>query len=185
MKSLRLTLPICALSLLVLASSAVAQDADKAKLIEIEKAFAASANPGPESAAVAKQYLYDGPLNQLTPMGRVGMLPKARVMEFFTAPDPTDPNVKTSVTLADFHVDLYGTTALVTYKQSNTDTGHKDPALNVTEHFGCLDTFVKRNAAWTIIGTACSPDQPIPQAVWDAVKKAMSQQPKDIQQAYH
>lgn len=185
MKSLRLTLPICALGLLVLASSAAAQDADKAKLIEIEKAFAVNANPGAKSAKVLKQYLYDGQLNQLTPMGRIGTLPKARVVDMFTAPDPSDPNVKTSVTLADFHVDLYGTTALVAYKQTNTDTGHKDPALNVTEHFGCLDTFVKRNAAWVIVGTACSPDQPIPQAVWDAVKKAMSQEPKDVQQAYH
>lgn len=69
MKSLRLTLLICAIGLLVLAATAVAQDADKAKLIEIEKTFAANPDPGAKSAAIAKQYLYDGPLNQLTPMG--------------------------------------------------------------------------------------------------------------------
>jgi len=185
MKLLRFTLPICVLALLVTASTALAQDADKSKLIEIEKAFAANANPGAKAAEVAKQNLYDGQLDQLTPMGRIGTLPKARVVEFFTAPDPADPNVKTSQTLADFHVDVYGTTALVAYKLSSTDTGHKDPALNVTQHLGCLDTFVKRNAAWALVGTACSADAPIPQSVWDASMKAISQEPKDIQQAYH
>ena len=125
MKPLRLTLPICAIGLLVLTATAVAQDADKEKLIAIEKAFAANPDPGPQSAAVAKQYLYDGPLNQLTLTGRVGTLPKARVVELSAKPDPTDPNVKTSLTVSDFHVDIYGSTALVSYKQTNTDTGHK------------------------------------------------------------
>jgi hypothetical protein len=185
MKSLRLTLPICTLALLVLASTAVPQDADKAKLIEIEKAFAANANPGAKSADLAKQYFYEGSLNQLTPMGRVGTLPKARVVELFSAADPTDPNVKTTQTVADFHVDIYGTTALVGYKLTTTDTGHKDPALNVTERLGCLDTFVKKAGAWLMIGSGCASDAPLPQSVWDGVKKAISQEPKDIQQAYH
>lgn len=185
MKPLRLTLPICAVALLLLAGTVVAQDTDKAKLIEIEKAFAASAQPGPQAAAVAGQYLYDGPLNQLTPMGRVGTLPKARVVEFFTAPDPTDPDVKTTQTVADFHVDIYGTTALVSYKETNTDTGHKDPTLNITEHMGCLDTFVKKTGTWLWIGGGCASDSPLPRAVWDATKKAISQEPKDIQRAYH
>lgn len=118
-------------------------------------------------------------------MGRIGTLPKARVIDFFTAPDPSDPNVSSTQTLADFHIDIYGTTALVAYKQTNTDTGHKDPTLNVTEHFGCLDTFVKRNGTWLWIGGGCAPSTPIPQAVWNAQKKANMEQPKDIQQAYH
>jgi hypothetical protein len=82
-------------------------------------------------------------------------------------------------------VDLYGTTALVSYKQTNTDTGHKDAALNITQHFGCLDTFVKRTGEWYWIGGGCASDAPLPQSVWDGVKKAISQEPKDIQQAYH
>jgi len=185
MKPLRLTLPICAIGLLVLTATAVAQDADKEKLIAIEKAFAANPDPGPQSAAVAKQYLYDGPLNQLTPTGRVGTLPKARVVELSAKPDPTDPNVKTSLTVSDFHVDIYGSTALVSYKQTNTDTGHKDPALDFTYHLGCLDTFVKNNDTWYWIGGGCSYTTPIPELVWDAIQRAMAQEPKDIQQAYH
>jgi hypothetical protein len=185
MKPLRLTLPICAIGLLVLTATAVAQDADKEKLIAIEKAFAANPDPGPQSAAVAKQYLYDGPLNQLTLTGRVGTLPKARVVELSAKPDPTDPNVKTSLTVSDFHVDIYGSTALVSYKQTNTETGHKDPALDFTYHLGCLDTFVKNKEAWYWVGGGCSSETPIPQLVWDAIERAMEQEPKDIQQAYH
>jgi hypothetical protein len=184
-KPLRLTLPICAIGLLVLASTAVAQDADKQKLIEIENEFAANPNPGPQSAAVAKKYVYDGPVNQLTTLGRVGALPKARIVELSSAPDPSDPNVKSSVKLSDLKVDIYGTTALVSYKQTSTDTGHKDPALNVTVHLGCLDTFVKTNGSWYVVGGGCASDSPMPQSVWDAAKKAMEQEPKDIQQAYH
>lgn len=44
MKILRLTLPVLALGLLVLASTASAQDADKAKLIEIEKSIRCEPN---------------------------------------------------------------------------------------------------------------------------------------------
>jgi hypothetical protein len=185
MKPLRLTLPICAIGLLVLASTAVAQDADKQKLIEIENEFAATPNPGPQTAAVDKKYLYDGPVNSLTTLGRVGALPKARIVELSSTPDPSDPNVKSSVKLSDLHVDIYGTTALVSYKLTSTDTGHKDPTLNVTIHVGCLDTFVKRNGAWYYIGGGNAPDAPIPQSVWDAYKKTIEQEPKDVQQAYH
>jgi hypothetical protein len=106
MKPLRLTLPICAIGLLVLASTAVAQDADKQKLIEIENEFAATPNPGPQTAAVDKKYLYDGPVNSLTTLGRVGALPKARIVELSSTPDPSDPNVKSSVKLSDLHVDI-------------------------------------------------------------------------------
>jgi hypothetical protein len=185
MKPLRLTLPICAMGLLVLAATAVAQDADKAQLIEIEKAFATNPDPGAQSAAIAKQYVYDGSTNQLTIMGRVGTLPKAKIVELSSAPDPTDPDVKSSVKLSDLHVDIYGTTALVSYKQSGTDTGHKDPTLNMTNHVSCLDTFVKRSGAWYWIGGACSSTVPIPQSIWDATKKAMAQEPKDVQDAFH
>jgi hypothetical protein len=123
MKRLRLTLPICAIGLLVVAATAVAQDADKQKLIEIENAFAANQDPGPQAAAIAKKYVYDGPTTTLTTLGRVGTLPKARIIELSSAPDPSDPNVKTSQKLSDVHVDISGTTALVSYKQTSTDTG--------------------------------------------------------------
>jgi hypothetical protein len=184
-KPLRVMLPICAIGVLLFAATAVAQDADKAKLIEIEKAFAASPDPGPQSAAVFKQYIYEGTVSQLTPMGRVGIMPKARLVEMASAPDPSDPDAKSAQKLTDFRVDIYGSTALVSYKQTNVDTGHKDPALNITSHITCLDTFVKSNGTWYIVGDACSSTTPISQATWDANKEAMAQAPKDVQQAYH
>jgi hypothetical protein len=185
MKLLRITLPMYAVALLLIAGTAAAQDTDKAKLIEIEKAFAANPTPGQQAGALATQYLYDGPLNQLTQMGRVGTLPKARVVELFAAPDPSDPDVKTTQTIADFHVDISGTTAVVSYKLNTTDKGHKEAALDITLHLSCLDTFTKKNGTWFLLASGCASSVPIPQAVWDASKKALSQEPKDIQQSYH
>ncbi|MBV9343348.1 MAG: hypothetical protein JO159_20990 [Acidobacteria bacterium] len=172
-------------ALLLIPMFAAAQEADKEKLTAIEKEFAANPNPGPDAAAVAQKYLYDGSLNQVTGMGRVGTLPKSRVVELNSKPDPSDPNVKTSSNISDLHVDLYGQTALVSYKVTATDTGHKDAALNTTDHYGCLDTFIKRNGNWYVIGNACSPAEPLPQSEWEAVKKARTQAPKDVQDAYH
>jgi hypothetical protein len=185
MKINALTLQICAMGVLLCSSAVLAEDADKQKLVEIEKAFAANATPGPESAAVAKQYLYDGPLVQVMGTGRVGTLPKARVVELASKPDPSDPDVKSSGSVSDIHVELYGDTALASYKYDNTDTGHKDAALNITAHYGCLDTFVKQKGQWLVAGSACSRVGPIPQAEWAAIKKARMQEPKDVQQAYH
>jgi len=185
MRHARIAICASVAALLILSFTAKTQNADQQKLIEIEKAFSAQATPGPDAAAVAKQNLYEGNLNQLTPLGRVGMLPKARVVELSSQPDPNDPDVKATQTVSGFHVDVYGDTALVAYKMSETDTGHKDAALNTTDHFGCLDTFVKRSNQWLLVGDACSPSSPLPSSEWAAVKKAMAQQPKDVQQAYH
>jgi len=185
MKSLRLMFAACVIALLALATTAVAQDTDKDKLIAIEKAFAANPDPGPKSAAAAKQYIYDGSASQLTPMGKVGTLPKARIVELSGTPDPADPAAKSAQSLSDFRVTVYGTTALVSYKQSNTDSGHKDPALNSSYHLACLDTFVKSKGEWYVVANACSSSDPISQSMWDASKKATMQMPKDVQQAYH
>lgn len=177
--------PIVVAALFLVALLATAQDADKQKIIEVEKAFAAQPNAGAESAAVAKQYLFDGTLIQLTGLGQVGTLPKSRIVELSSKPNPADPSVKSATTLSDFHVETYGETALAAYKMTNTDTGHKDAALNTTDHYGCLDTFVKRNGQWSLVANACTPSEPLPQAEWNAAKKAMAQQPKDVKDAYH
>jgi hypothetical protein len=181
----KIVLLTCAFGLCLSSSVARAQDADKMKLTEIENKFAANATAGPASAALMKQYLLDASLFQVTGMGRVGMMPKAKIVEMFGTPDPNDPNVKTSQKISDIRIGIYGETALVGYKLATTDTGHKDPALNVTDHLGCLDTFVKRTGQWFIVGDACSPDTPISKAEWDAAAKARSQMPKDMQDAYH
>src|SRR5206468_10770344 len=94
-------------------------------------------------------------------------------VELDSKPNPSDPDVKTSTSISDLHVNLYGDTALVSYKMTSTDTGHKDPALNATDHY------------LYAVGNACSLSEPLPQAEWNAKKKAMSEMPKDVQQAYH
>jgi hypothetical protein len=185
MKISGIALQVSSVALLLFPLMGSAQEADKQKLIEIEKDFAANPNAGPQAAEVSKKYLYDGSLNQVTATGRVGTLPKSRVVELNSKPDPSDPNAKTTIELSDFHVDIYGQTALVSYKQTSTDTGHKDAALDVTDHYGCMDTFVKRKGSWYAVGTACSPSEPMPQSEWDAAKKAREEQPKDLQSAYH
>jgi hypothetical protein len=42
-------------------------------------------------------------------------------------------------------VELYDDAALIAYAETVTETGHKDPSLNTTNHLTCLDTFLKRN----------------------------------------
>jgi hypothetical protein len=176
---------------------APAQDPDTQKLIAIEKALADNPTSGPPAVAVAKQYLYDGQLNHLTNFGRFRSSPKSAVLKGYlvgrpwvfpspddlvdnkrdpsdpSKPDPSEPHIKRSQ-VSDLHVDVYGDTALVSYHQTNTDTGHKDPALDslYTFHSGCMDSFVKRNGKWYLIGTACAPNVPFPQAIWDAAQKA-------------
>jgi hypothetical protein len=186
MKRSRPLLPILAtVCFLLFPVLAGAQDADKQKLIDIEKALAAAPNPGSQAAQLVKQYLYDGNVTQLNGVGRVGTLPKARVLELSAKPDPADSAVKTTLTLSDFHVEIYGDTALVSYKQIDTDTGHKDAALNATDHLGCLDTFVKRSGQWYVVGTACALSAPMAKSEWDAIGKVVLQEPKDVQEAYH
>ncbi len=177
--------PFAIAILLVVPALAVAQDAEKQKMIDIEKAFAAHPNAGPEAMATSKQYLYEGTLIQLTGLGQVGALSKSKVVELNTTPSPSDPDVKSTTTVSAFRVEIYGETALVAYKMTNTDTGHKDPALNATDHFSCLDTFVKRSGQWLVISNACSPSEPLPRAEWNAAKKAMDQMPKDLKDSYH
>lgn len=178
-------LPLFCLLVMLLPCVALAQDADKKKLMDIENAFAKNATNGPESGAVAKQYLYDGQVLQLTGTGRIGALPKATVVDLFSKPDPSDPNVKTVATFSNMKVDLYGDTAVVTYKMANSDTGHKDAALNGTEHYGCMDTFVKRNGNWYNVSNACAHEGPTSATRWEAIKKSRSTEPKEIQQAFH
>ena len=60
MKSIRFILSILALAMLVISFAVKAQDADKAKLIEIEKALAANANPWRESCGTREAGLLRG-----------------------------------------------------------------------------------------------------------------------------
>lgn len=185
MKLSRLVLPMGVVGLFVLPAVAMAQDADKQKLIEIEEAFSANANPGPKLAAVAKLYNYDGNISELGATGLRATFSKSQIAELNSKPNPSDPNVKATQTLSDIRVELYGDTALVNYKMTETDTGHKDSALNTTDHFACLDTFVRRSGRWYLIGTGCAPTEPMSEAEWKAVEKDIALQPKDVQQAIH
>jgi hypothetical protein len=185
MKRARIILLSGLVAVTALSFTAKTQDADKQALIGIEDKFAAQTTPGPDLGALVKQYTLDGPLDQLTPHGRIGSMAKARVAELQGKPDPTDPDVKSTTKNSDYHVDIFGDTAVVMYKETNTDVGHKDPAFNATEHFGCLDTFVKRSGQWYEVANACTPSSPLPAAEWTATKKAITEEPKDVQQAYH
>lgn len=185
MITLKRALLTISLIALLLPAVAAAQDADKKQIMNIENAFAKYATSGPEAGDVARKYLYDGPILQLTGTGRIGALPKATVVDLFSKPDPGDPNVKTTSTISELKVEIYGNTGIATYKMANTDTGHKDPGLNGTEHYGCMDTYVKRNGNWLSISTACSHEGPISPARWEAIKRSRSTEPKQVQQAYH
>ena len=185
MKLSTIVFRIVSVVLLLFPLVTIAQETDKQKLIDMEKDFAAHPNGGPETAALYKKYLYDGSLNQVTGMGRTGSLTKAQIIEPSAKPNPADPDAKSTIEISDLHVDIYGDTALVRYKLTGTDTGHKDAALNTTDHYGCMDTFIKRKGNWYAIGNACAPSDPLPQSEWDAAKKARADEPKQVQDAYH
>jgi len=191
MKLKKLILQICATVILMPTALVVAQDADKQKLIAMEKAFADNPTSGRPATAVAKRYIYDGNVTHLTNFGRLRSMSKSAVLESYmkglpfifpspddlmnnkrdpsdpSKPDPSKPHKKTTQVF-DLHADVYGDTALVSYNMTNTDTGNQDPKLDSAFHSGCLDTFVKRNGQWYLIGNACAPTSPFPQSVWDA-----------------
>jgi hypothetical protein len=163
---------ILATLVLLVCAFAVAQtnDADKQKLIDIEQQGAAAPSfNSPETGDFLQKYLYDGTTSVIVWFGRLYHNPKAVVVDFSKKPDPVDPDVRSINKLSDFQVDIYGDTALVSYKQVTTDSRHKIPVLNGDYTLTCLDTFVKRKSEWYAIGSACVPSAPISQSRWDAM----------------
>ena len=162
------------LTLLALCALAVAQktgDADKQKLIDIEQKFAAVPSfNSPEMTDAFQKYLYDGTTSVVVLFGHRFRGPKSDAIAA-TKPDPNDPDIKTTNALSDLQVDIYGDTALVSYKAVSNDRGHKNPALNAEYTVTCLDTFVKRKGQWYLIGAATVPAAPMSQDQWDAFKK--------------
>lgn len=161
MKLVRLLVRTFVLSLLLVPSISLAQDADKQALIDIEQEYASSA-PLPEGAKTpAQKYMYDGPLMQLTAAGTIHATSKSAILSGRgRAANAADTAVKRETHRADFHVAIYGDTGLIGYTETITETGHSAAALNKTDHLACLDTFVKRDGKWYGISNACSPSKP-------------------------
>ncbi len=160
---------------------AVAQktdDVDKQKLVDIERTGAAITSfNSPEMTDFFQKYLYDGPTSVVVFFGHLYHGPKSGAVDA-TKPDPNDPDVKTTNKLSDLQVDIYGDTALVSYKEVSTDRGHKNPALNADYTLTCLDTFVKRKGQWYLIGASSVPAVPMSQAQWDVFTKLSEQTPQ-------
>ncbi|MGH9528924.1 MAG: hypothetical protein ACRD2S_03295 [Terriglobales bacterium] len=145
---------------------------DQQKIIDIEEKLARSTGfAGPEESAAFQKYLYDGEVSLVDPFGRRYRMEKGDVVAMAAKPDPADPDAKSVFKVSDFQVDIYGDTALAGYKQITADSGHKNQVLNGDYSVSCLDTFIKRNGQWYALASACTPDAPIPQAQWDAMKK--------------
>ena len=70
MKLVRITLQICAIGVLMHSRPAMAQDADKQKLMEIEKVFATQSTPGPQAAVVRVGAVRDAAHEIQTAVGR-------------------------------------------------------------------------------------------------------------------
>jgi hypothetical protein len=170
---------ILAVLVLLVCVFAIAQksdDADKQKLIEIEQKFAAITSfNSPEMTDAFQKHLYDGTSSLLVLFGHLYRGPKADAVAATKKPDPNDPDQKMTNKLSDLQVDTYGDTALVSYKLVETDSGHKNPALNGDYRLTCLDTYVKRKGDWYMIGSSCVPNAPMSQAQWDAFTKMVEQ----------
>ena len=165
------------LALSVIAVAQKADNADKQKLIEIEQKFAAITSfNSPEMTDAFQNYLYDGTSSLLVLFGHLYRGPKADAVAATKKPDLNDPDQKMTNKLSDLQVDTYGDTALVSYKLFETDSGHKNPALNGDYRLTCLDTYLKRKGEWYMIGSSCVPNAPMSQAQWDALTKMDEQQ---------
>ncbi len=152
-------------------------DADKQKITEIEQKFASIENfNSPEMAGTLQKYLYNGTTVAVNPFGRAFRMTKQQVIDMTKKPDPTDPDAKGTTQISDLQVEVLGNAALATYKNTTTDSGHKEAALNATYTTTCVDSFVKRKGQWYITSTACVPAEPISQAQWDAVMKMRSEE---------
>ena len=170
---------ILATLVLLICVFAVAQtnDVDKQKLIDIEQKFATITSfNSPEMTDAFQKYLYDGTSSVVVLFGHLYHEPKSEAVAATKKPDPNDPDVKMTNKLSDLQVDTYGDTALVSYKAVETDSGHKNPALNGDYRLTCLDTYLKRKGDWYLIGTSCVPNAPMSQAQWDAFTKMNEQQ---------
>jgi len=163
----------------LLAVAQKSDDADKRKLIDIEQRIAAvpSFNSSEMTDAFQK-YLYDGTNSFVVLFGHLYRGPKADAVAATKKPDPNDPDQKMTNKLSDLQVDTYGDTALVSFKVAETDSGHKNPALNGDYRLTCLDTYVKRKGEWYMIGSSCVPNVPMSQAQWDVFKKINEQTPQ-------
>jgi hypothetical protein len=165
------------LALCIIAVAQNGDDVDKQKLIDIEQKFAAVPSfNSPEMTDAFQKYLYDGTTSVVVLFGHLYHGPKSGAVEATKKPDPNDPDVRSINKSSDFQVDIYGDTALVSYKGVSCESGHKNPALNADYTLTCLDTFVKRKGQWYLIGASSVPTAPMSQAQWDAFTKMIEQQ---------
>jgi hypothetical protein len=156
----------------MLALGQKSSDTDKQKITDIEQKFASISNfNSPEMTDAMQKYLYDGTTVAVNQFGRSFRMPKSQVVDMTKKPDPSDPDAKAQGKISDLQVDVLGDTALASYKLVNTETGHKEAALNADFTLTCLDSFAKRKGQWYIIGTACVPAEPLSQSQWDAVMR--------------
>ena len=157
---MHITLVCGAAGALAWAGLVAAQDSqDAARLIAMEQEWAAPAPP-PGAPTPTQKYMYDGPVMSLRPTGSVIVTSKTRLLEN-AAPRPSGgPNITRTSKRFDYHVELYGDTALISYRQEVTTTNKANPGAKTSEAAGCLDTFVKRQGNWYAIANACAPAAP-------------------------
>jgi uncharacterized membrane protein YvbJ len=171
---------VCAVLVVLAPMVALAQSnsADQQKITDIEQKFAAINNfNSPEMTDALQKYLYNGTTSSVGQFGRLYRMDKAKVVEMTKKPDPSDPDVRATTKLTDLQVDVLGDAAVATYKEVNTETGHKEAALNGDYALTCVDSFVKRKGQWYFISNACVPSTALSQAQWDAVMKMRAAEP--------
>lgn len=146
--------------------------ADQQKIIDIEQQLAATTgSPGDATVKTFQKYLYDGQDSLVDQFGRHYRMTKADIVGMVGKPDPTDPDAKSVYKVSDFQIDIYDDTALASYSQIATDSGHKNAALDGDTTTTCLDTFIKHSGQWYALASSCTPTGPMSQARWDAIAK--------------
>jgi ketosteroid isomerase-like protein len=135
----------CALLLLTLASSVLAQTApDAAELTKLLNDFLAGASRN--DAAIHERFWADDLIYTRSAGRRVNKAEVMRDVRNAPAPKPTDP--KTVYTAEDIQIQQYGDTAVVAFRLvATTDTGGTKQVANLLNS----GTFVKRNGKWQVV----------------------------------
>jgi len=81
----------------------------------------------------------------------------------------SNPDAKVSEEIQDIKVSISGDTAIVTYRETYTSSGFKDPNANTSAaHYVEIDTWQKQAGKWKILAGAAVSTEPIPPAAYKA-----------------
>lgn len=162
---MRRSFPLLLISLFTLivctqTSSMPASDQETLKNLEMESAK----HSGFSDADIAFAKTILGPrVITIDPLGHIYDQTPADFEKMMVGIRTANPDAKATQDIHDIKVRISGDTATVTYAETYTSTGFKDPNANVPgAHFTTIDNRQKQSGKWKVLGGAAVSTEPIP-----------------------